>query len=128
MSDQLQKLASDLPAVLTTTAEHLRKMASSQVAKDERIAELSHELSAYKLARRMEQRNLSSELDFEAKVASLLEFPEEKLASMDQAIELATGGFRLGTHETDDKTASDVTAPGADPLGAWITSNAAFNP
>jgi hypothetical protein len=126
MSTDLQKLASDLPAVLKTAADHLKKLSHSHVAVVRENEQLSHELSAHKLARRMEQRGLSSELDYEAKVAKLLEMPVQKLASMDAAIELASGGFNLGKVEADDKTASEGSQPGGDPLDSFISSNAAY--
>jgi hypothetical protein len=126
MSTELQKLAADLPAVLTAAAEHLEKMAGDHAAVIQENDQLIHELSAHKLARRLEQRGLSSELDYEAKVAKLLEMPVEKLASMDEAIELASGGFRLGSVETDEKTASEGSQAGGDPLDTYIASNAAF--
>ncbi len=127
---QLRKLAGDLPEVIGLASEHMKKLANSNVALHQENAGLKHELSAYKLARRMEQRGLSAELDFEAKVAKLLEMPVAKLASMDAAVEFATGGFRLGTLEQDDKTASNgdtaSSTGGSDPLDSYISSNAAF--
>lgn len=128
MSQELQKLAGDLQGVLTTASQHLKKMASAHANLLAENQQKDHELKAYKLARRMEQRGISPELDFEAKVASLLDTPVEKLATMEQAVELASGGFRLGSVQTDDKTAhdGDVGSPGADVLDAFISSNAAF--
>lgn len=126
MSRELQKLAGDLPAVLTSAADHLKKMAGRHAAVVQENEQLAHELSAHKLARRLEQRGLSSELDYEAKVAKLLEMPVEKLASMDAAIELASGGFSLGRVEADDKTASEGSQAGGDPLDSFISSNAAY--
>jgi hypothetical protein len=129
MSQELQKLAGDLQGVLSTTSQHLRKMANAQAELLATNKQQDHELKAYKLARRMEQRGLASELDYEQKVAKLLETPIEKLATMEQAVELATGGFRLGSVQTDDKTAADDElggTPGPDVLDSFITSQAAY--
>lgn len=127
MSQELQKLAGDLQGVLTTAATHMSKLANAHAQVLAVNAQYEHELKAYKLARRMEQRGLSSELDFEAKVASILATPVTKLASMEQAIELASGGFRLGSVQADDKTAAEEGSPGTvDVLDAFITSQAAY--
>lgn len=126
MSQDMQKLAGDLQGVLLTSAEHLQKMAASQAELIAVNAQQSHELQAYKIARRMEQRGLESDLDYEAKVAKLLEMPTEKLATMEQAIEFVPGGFRLGTVQADDKMASGESTSSADPLDAFISSQAAY--
>jgi hypothetical protein len=88
-------------------------------------AAVEHELKAYKLARRLEQRGLSSDLDFEAKVAQLVQLSTEKLATAEQAVEMAAGGFRLGTtaESEDNKVAGSSSQ---DPLDAFIVSQAAY--
>jgi hypothetical protein len=126
MSEELQKLAGDLQGVLTTAATHMTKMANANAQLMAVNAQQEHELKAMKLARRLEQRGLSPEYDFEAKVAKLLETPIEKLATMEQAIELATGGFRLGSVHADDKMAAEGSSDTTDVLSAFITSQAAY--
>lgn len=128
MSKQLEKLAGDLQGVLRTSAHHLAKMANDNAALRAQNHAQDHELKAYKLARRMEQRGLEPGLDFDQKVAKLLETPFEKLATLEQAVELATSGFRLGQVQADDKTASGETSSGNTPdvLDAYIASQSAY--
>lgn len=126
MSDKLTKLAGDLQGVLHTSAEHMTKLAN-QVAELSAINQRQdHELKAMKLARRLEERGLSPELTFDQKVAQLLTTPLEKLATMEQAVELASGGFRLGTTQSDDFQTSGSDGKVADPLDAFISSQAAY--
>ncbi len=128
MNHDLQKLAGDLQGVLRTSAAHMKKLANSNAELLATSAQQDRELKAYKLARRMEQRGLNSELDFEAKVAAMLEMPTEKLATLEQAVEIAPGGFRLGSVQADDKTASgDSPAQQVDDLDAFIASQAAYH-
>lgn len=129
MSTELQKLAGDLQGVLRTSAQHLEKLANEHAELLAVHAKQDHELQAFKLARRMEQRGLQPDLDFEQKVAKLLETPVEKLATLEQAIELAPGGFRLGSVQADDKVANDdfgSSGSAADPLDSFISSQAAY--
>lgn len=123
--DQREKLAGDLQEVLRTSASHMTKLANQNAALLAENTQQGRQLAAYKLARRMEQRGLNPELDFEAKVAKVLEVPQEKLATLEQAIELTTGGFRLGLVQEDDKTASNEPVR-ADDLDAWIASQDAY--
>ena len=84
----------------------------------------------------MEVRGIEPNLSFEDKVAKLGDIPEEKLASMEQAIELAAGGVRLGTvgsvqTDTDGKTAGrgelyKGESDGSDTLDNFIESQGAF--
>lgn len=124
----LVKLAGDLQGVLRTSAEHLVKLANQNAELLAINEQQSRELMAMKLARRMEQRGLSTELDFEEKVAMLLETPVEKLATMEQAIELATGGFRLGSVQADDKMAgtTEYGARTPDDLDSYVSSQTAY--
>lgn len=126
MSKDLQKLAGDLQGVLLTSAQHLKKIANSNAELLAVNAQQDRELKAYKLARRMEMRGLNSDLDFEAKVASLLEMPIEKLATLEQAVELAPGGFRLGSVQADDRGVSGEPPAKVDDLDAFIASQAAY--
>ncbi len=122
----LQKLAGDLSGVLTTASQHLVKLANAHAQLLALNAQQEHELKSYKLARRMEQRGVMPELSFEEKVAKLMETPVEKLATLDQAVELATTGFRLGSVPAEDKTASEEAAT-SDVLNAFILSQAAYS-
>ena len=70
---------------------------------------------------------MSPELDFEQKVAALVETPFEKLATLEQAIELATSGFRLGQVQADDaKLASEESGHPSDVLDVFISSQSAY--
>lgn len=124
----LVKLAGDLQSVLRTSADHLTKLANAHADLLARNGALTHELAAMKLARRMEQRGIEPGLEFEAKVAKLLETPFEKLATMEQAVELATGGFRLGQVQADEPV-RDMDGDGGrvpDVLDSYIASQAAL--
>jgi len=122
----LTKLAGDLQGVLHTSAEHMVKLANQNAELTAINQKLEHELKAMKLARRMESRGLSPELDYEQKVAQLLATPAEKLSTMEQAVELASGGFRLGTTQTDDFQSSGPDGKVPDPLDTFISSQAAY--
>ncbi len=124
MGNQRTKLAEDLQGVLQASSQHLEKLATAHAELLASHEAQEHELKAYKLARRMEQRGLSSELSFEEKVAKLLETPHEKLATLADAIELAATEFRLGSLELEDKTAGDGASP--DELGQFIMSQQAY--
>ncbi len=126
MSHELNKLAGDLQGVLMTASQHLTTMASAHAELLKQNETLNHELAAMKLARRMEQRGLSPELDFEAKVARLLDTPHAKFAAMEQAIELATGGFRLGSVQADDRLVQGEGGSSPDVLDAYISSQSAY--
>lgn len=126
MSQDLQKLAGNVPEVLRASSQHLVKMAKSHADLLAVSKQQGHELQAYKLARRMEQRGLSPELDFEQKVAKLLETPQEKLATYEQAVELAASGFRLGSVARDEPLEMGETGGVTDPLDAFIRSNGAY--
>lgn len=106
--DDLTKLAQDVPGIVKEASDHMRKLAAQNVElAGERDAAV-HELRLMKLARRMEQRGLESALSYEDKVASLRDVPSTKLATLESAVELAAGGFRLGQLSTDtNKTASE---------------------
>lgn len=126
MSQELQKLAGDLQGVLRTSAQHLTKMANAHAALMADNQQKDHELKAYKLARRMEQRGIIPELDFESKVAKLIETPVEKLATYEQAVELAATGFRLGSVSADDRVVSSEQGSNPDVLDSFISSQAAY--
>jgi hypothetical protein len=124
MAKGINKLAGDLQGVLRASAEHLVKLANSNAELLATTQSQEHELKAYKLARRMEQRGLSPDLDFEQKVAKLLETPVEKLATFEQAVELASSEFRLGSVELDEKVAEGGSP--TDELSSYIMSQQAY--
>lgn len=96
MSDKMTKVAGQVPGVLHEAAQHMRKLAEDNVGLVEENDALKHELRTMKLARRMEVRGLEPALDFDAKVAKIAQIPTSKLAAVEEAVELAAGGFRLG--------------------------------
>lgn len=128
MRPELQKLAGDLQGILKTSSTHMSKLAKSYAELMATHQQQDHELKAYKIARRMEQRGLSPHLDFEEKVAKLLETPVEKLATYEQAVELAASGFRLGAVPAEEPVhESGESVRTVDPLDAFIASNAALS-
>ena len=136
MSTDNEKVAAQVPVMMQTAAQHLRKMAADNVDLVKRADSAEREVRLYKLARRMEVRGIEPNLSFEDKVAKLGDIPEEKLARMEQAIELAAGGVRLGTvgsvqTDTDGKTAGrgelyKGESDGSDTLDNFIESQGAF--
>lgn len=127
MSD-MKKVAGEVPMVMQTAAQHLRKLASSNRDLVKRASAAEKELLLMKLARRMEQRGIQPELDFDEKVAALSELSEDKLASFEQAIEMAAGGARLGSIENPEKRASHGERSGSsDELEDFVTTQGAFN-
>ena len=126
MSKNLVKLAGDLQGVLRTSSDHMTKMANANAELLAINQAQEHELKAMKLARRMEQRGIEPGTDFEMKVANLLQTPLEKLATMEQAVELATGGFRLGQVQAEDTTQVGGGERPLDDLDSFILSQAAY--
>lgn len=126
-------LASDVPGVLKIASGHMRKLASTNVELRAENTKLASELRVTKIARRMELRGIQPNLSFEEKVAGLSKFDEVKLASVEDAIELVSGGTPiLGTvqpSESGVKTASysgDSRDGQTDPLDAFVLSQAAL--
>lgn len=126
----MDKLAGDIPSVMHAAATHMRKLSSDNVELVKRASSAEHELRVMKIARLMEVRGLHQNLGFEEKVASLRTFSTEKLATTEQAIEMAAGGVRLGNLQpSETKVASDERAPGEsspDALEDFIESQAAL--
>lgn len=120
------KLAGDLQGVLRTSADHMTKLANQNAELHAVNQALEHELKAMKLARRMEQRGIEPGVDFETKVANLLQTPLEKLATMEQAVEFATGGFRLGQVQAEDGAQTGGEGRPLDDLDAYILSQTAY--
>lgn len=130
MSD-MEKLAAQVPAIVTEARDHLRKMAHSLVAETEKSAALEKELRFHKLARRMEERRIDDALDLESKLAKLASIPESKLDAFEAALELSPGGYKLGSlQHTEEETGNSNAEGGPKPhesLDAWIGSGQAFS-
>lgn len=125
MSDDLTKLAAEIPGILLESAQHL-EATSTKLAEVQKTAEaLELENRALKLARRMEERGMFSELTYDAKVAQIQRGGLEKVAMMEQSIEFAAGSYSLG----DVAGANDGAATSggtSDPLEAYVLSQQAL--
>ena len=119
-------LENDVPEVLALSAQHMRKMAHDNTALVQRNEELAHELRLHKIAMRMEERKLEEGVSLAQKVAKLRDIPTEKLASLEQAIELSVGGFKLGSVERPELDESEGSSSSAHDLDSFIRSGAAF--
>ena len=95
----MNKLASQVPAVLAEASATLRKTSSRLIQVEGECSALRNELRVTKLAMRMEERKLEPALDLQQKIASLKEVDPGKLDSLEHAVELAAGGFKLGSLE-----------------------------
>lgn len=121
----LEKVAQGLPGMMQAAAQHLNKLASANVDLVKRAEAAEHELRIMKLARRMETRGIHHHLDFDTKVAQLLDVPEEKLSVMEQAVEFAAGGVTLGSLSRPESTGGGKTAS-TDELESYIESQMAL--
>jgi len=130
----MEKVAHEVPGIMQAASQHLVKLAGKNVELVKRAEAAEHETRVMKLARRMEIRGLHTNLSFEEKVAQLSEVPIDKLATMEQAVEMAAGGVRLGkvaeASDTSSKVASnyDMSSGGSadDELESFIESQAAL--
>jgi hypothetical protein len=106
----MDKLASQVPAVLAEASAHLRKTASRLVEVETENTALRHELRITKLAQRMEARGLEQTLNLGQKMAHLKEVDPTKLDALEHAVELSAGGFKLGSLEepSGDNSVEDV--------------------
>lgn len=119
--EEIIKLAgNDIPGVLREAASHLTKIAAENVALEERATSAETEVRLMKIARRMEERHLDTNLSFEEKVAQLRGYTAQKLASVEAGIEFVTNGASLGT-VGDAKTATDGAS-----IDDFILSGAAY--
>lgn len=123
--EKLAALASELPAVMQAASQHLKKLAAQVVAAEKRASAAEAELRLAKIARRMEDRGLDRNVTFDDKVAHLRELDSEKLASFEQAIEMAAGGFRLGQVQTVEEGVSGAVT--GDELDRYILSQEAYS-
>lgn len=130
----MNKLAHQIPGILHASAEHLTKLASDNAALLDENEALRHELRVIKLAQRMTERGLDPALSLEDKVASLRDFGDTKLASLESAVELVAGGFSLGSVSRTDETLGTVKkagqlypyADGEDPLDNFVLSGSSY--
>jgi hypothetical protein len=99
----ISKLASAVPSILAETSNCLRKLASTNAGLVKENEDLRHALRVMKIARRMEERALDAGTPYEAKVARLQGFESEKLDTLEHAIELSPGGFKLGSLQQQDE-------------------------
>jgi hypothetical protein len=131
----MEKVAYEVPSIMQAASQHLVKLAEKNVELVKRAEAAEHENRVMKLARRMEIRGLHTNLSFEEKVAQLMDVPLDKLATMEQAVEMAAGGVRLGKI-AETNTGSKVSSSGYEPpsggssdvdeLEIFIESQAAF--
>lgn len=108
----MKKLAEQAPQILSASANHLRKLANANVDLAQRNQELEHQLRLHKLARRMEDRGLEQQFNFEEKLSHLQEIDSSKLDSLEQAVELSPGGFKLGSLQIETTGQESSPAPG----------------
>ena len=109
----MNKLASQVPAVLAEASATLRKTSSRLIQVEGENAALRNELRVTKLAMRMEERKLEPALDLSSKISSLKEVDPTKLDALEQAVELTAGGFKLGSLEetsTDNVRSEEHTS------------------
>lgn len=106
----IQKLAAQTPTIVYEAGNHLRKMASANVHLAQENTVLRRELHLNKLAHRMEERGLEPGRNFDQKLAFLHDVEESKLASLEQAIEMSAGGFKLASLQETEK--DNIQAPG----------------
>ena len=121
-----EKVAHEVPGIMQAASQHLVKLANTNVELVKRADDMEHELRAMKLARRMEIRGLHPNLSYEEKVAQLLEVPLSKLATTEQAVEMAAGGVRLGKVAEAETSKVSTGESKADELEDFIESQAAL--
>jgi len=127
----MDKVAAQIPTMVTEARDHLRKMAHSLVTEREKRSAVERELRLHKIARRLEERRIDDELSFEQKLNKLASLKSKKLDTFETALELSPGGFKLGALQEND---SNNNAGGEDGQGsqarsdldAWIASGAAY--
>lgn len=124
----MDKIASQIPVVVTEARDHLKKMAGSLVASESRCSALEKELRFHKIARRMEERRIDDDLNFDAKLSKLASIPTNRLDAFETALEISPGGFKLGSLQ-DEEAGGDshgrTGAPARKALDDFITSGAA---
>ncbi len=125
MSQEQSKIAGQIPGIMSEAAEHLRSLSQTNVKLAQANTKLAHEVRVLKLAKRMEDRGLENGLSVDEKVAKLMGLSAEKVANIENAVEMAAGGFNLGTIRNDE-TEKSSSAGGSDDLENYITSESAF--
>lgn len=109
MMDKKAALA-QVPALLKEAASHMKAQSTKLAELTESYEVVTHELKAMKLAQRMVERGLDPESTWADKVASLKGMSSEKLATMEQAIELAQAPLSLPKVATADTHVTPTTA------------------
>jgi hypothetical protein len=109
MMDKKAALA-QVPALLKEAASHMKAQSTKLAELTESYETVTHELKAMKLAQRMVERGLDPESTWADKVASLKGMSSEKLATMEQAIELAQAPLSLPKVATADTHVTPTTA------------------
>lgn len=137
MSEDMDKIASQVPGILNAGAAHMRKIAQQNVDLVRQNQALENEVRVMKLARRMEDRGLQNDLDYDEKCASLRDADDTKLASIESAVEIVAGGFSLGKLDNPADRGQKVATiqgenynlnPGdEDPLNEFVLSGSAFS-
>lgn len=92
-----------VPALLKEAQAHMDLMSNKLAELHSAHSTALHEIQAMKVAQRMVERNLDPSTGWEQKVASLRGMSSEKLATMEQAIELAQGGLNLPRPDSTDR-------------------------
>lgn len=125
-NEEMKKFAAtEVPGILKTAAEQVRKQASTILDLTRERDGLNHELRAFKLAHRITERGLDDHLSFEQKVAKVKDLDQEKLAGLEAIIEGVGGNFSLG-HIEEEKTASEEGENSAEALTQFILNGNAL--
>ncbi len=126
MTTKTKQAQANVPGVMKIASAHMRKLATQNATLHSENKKLASEVKLVKIARRMEIRGIQPHLSFEEKLAGLASLDETKLASIEQAIELAAGGFNLGTVHQPEEGQKTASHRGADDLDAFVSSQQAL--
>jgi hypothetical protein len=124
--DEMKKFAAtEVPVILKTAAEQVRKQASTILDLTRERDGLENELRAIKLAQRITERGIDDHLSFEQKVAKVKELDETKLAGLEAVIEAVGGSFSLGRLE-EEKVAAQAGGSSQEALTDFILNGDAL--
>lgn len=112
-----------LPMLLKEASQHLATTSAKLAELTEEHKTAVHQIKAMKLAQRMTERGFDPETSWEQKVASLQAMTDEKLATMEQAIELAQAPLSLPKVANQDQ--ANPTNPTT--FDDFILSQSAFS-
>lgn len=112
-----------LPGAMKIAAATIRDLAAAVQHESNKVAELTHELEAMKLARAYEARGVDPSVPFEAKVASFRSLSPADLQIREEALKLHSGPGALPKLASDEyrSTGTQVTN-----LDSYIISGAAY--